>query len=112
IIFGLSHWFWLSFLMLVLLGALDNVSVVIRSTLLLVRTPDEMRGRVSAVSSLFIGTSNQLGGFESGLTAQLFGVVPAVAIGGIGTILVVSLVALFWPEMRKLGTLRERVAGD
>jgi MFS family permease len=112
IVFGLSHWFWLSFLMLVLLGALDNVSVVIRSTLLLVRTPDEMRGRVSAVSSLFIGTSNQLGGFESGLTAQLFGVVPAVAIGGIGTILVVSLVALFWPEMRKLGPLRERAAGN
>jgi MFS family permease len=112
IVFGLSHWFWLSFLMLVLLGALDNVSVVIRSTLLLVRTPDEMRGRVSAVSSLFIGTSNQLGGFESGLTAQLFGAVPAVAIGGIGTILVVALVALFWPEMRKLGTLRESVAED
>ncbi len=110
IVFGLSHWFWLSFLMLILLGALDNVSVVIRSTLLLVRTPDEMRGRVSAVSSLFIGTSNQLGGFESGLTAQLFGAVPAVAIGGIGTILVVALVAFFWPEMRKLGTLRESVA--
>lgn len=110
IVFGLSHWFWLSFLMLVLLGALDNISVVIRSTLLLVRTPDEMRGRVSAVSSLFIGTSNQLGGFESGLTAQLFGPAPAVALGGIGTILVVALVATFWPEMRKLGTLRERVA--
>lgn len=108
IVFGLSHWFWLSFLMLVLLGALDNISVVIRSTLLLVRTPDEMRGRVSAVSSLFIGTSNQLGGFESGLTAQLFGPVPAVALGGIGTVLVVALVATFWPEMRKLGPLRER----
>jgi MFS family permease len=109
VVFGLSHWFWLSFLMLVLLGALDNISVVIRSTLLLVRTPDEMRGRVSAVSSLFIGTSNQLGGFESGLTAQLFGPVLAVALGGIGTVLVVALVATFWPEMRKLGPLRERV---
>jgi len=110
IVFGLSHWFWLSFLMLFVLGALDNVSVVVRSTLLLVRTPDAMRGRVSAVSSLFIGTSNQLGGFESGLTAQLFGSVPAVAIGGIGTILVVLLVAWLWPEMRRLGPLRESAA--
>ncbi|HEX4207500.1 MAG TPA: MFS transporter [Ktedonobacteraceae bacterium] len=107
IIFGLSHWFWLSFLMLILLGAFDNISVVIRSTLLLVRTPDAMRGRVSAVSSLFIGTSNQLGGFESGLAAQLFGPVPAVVLGGIGTLLVVTLVAMCWPEMRRLGTLRE-----
>jgi MFS family permease len=107
IIFGLSHWFWLSFLMLILLGAFDNISVVIRSTLLLVRTPDAMRGRVSAVSSLFIGTSNQFGGFESGLAAQLFGPVPAVVLGGIGTLLVVTLVAMCWPEMRRLGTLRE-----
>ncbi len=107
IIFGLSHWFWLSFLMLILLGAFDNISVVIRATLLLVRTPDAMRGRVSAVSSLFIGTSNQLGGFESGLTAQLFGPIPAVVLGGIGTLLVVTLVAIYWPEMRKLGPLRE-----
>ncbi len=106
IIFGLSHWFWLSSLMLILLGAFDNISVVIRSTLLLVRTPDAMRGRVSAVSSLFIGTSNQLGGFESGLTGQLFGPVPAVALGGIGTLLVVTLVAMCWPEIRRLGTLR------
>lgn len=109
IIFGLSHWFWLSFLMLFILGALDNISVVVRSTLLLVRTPDAMRGRVSAVSSLFIGTSNQLGGFESGLTAQLFGPIPAVALGGLGTILVVLLVAWIWPEMRRLGSLREGV---
>lgn len=107
-VFGLSRWFWLSLLMLFLLGVLDNVSVVVRSTLLLVRTPDEMRGRVGAVSSLFIGTSNQLGGFESGLTAQLFGPVPAVAIGGIGTMLVVLLVAWIWPEMRRLGPLREQ----
>jgi hypothetical protein len=110
VIFGLSRWFWLSFLMLMLLGALDNISVVIRSTLLLVRTPDAMRGRVSAVSSLFIGTSNQLGGFESGLTAQLFGPVPAVALGGIGTLLVVGIVAAVWPEMRRLGRLRESAA--
>ncbi len=107
IVFGLSGWFWLSLLMLFLLGALDSISVVIRSTLLLVRTPDEMRGRVSAVSSLFIGTSNQLGGFESGLVAQFVGPVIAVVAGGIGTILVVLLVAWLWPEMRRLGTLRE-----
>lgn len=107
IVFGLSRWFWLSLLMLFLLGAFDNISVVIRSTLLLVRTPDEMRGRVSAVSSLFIGTSNQLGGFESGLVAQLIGPVPAVVVGGIGTVLVVLIIAWVWPEMRQLSTLRE-----
>ncbi len=107
IIFGLSRWFWLSFLMLFVLGALDNISVVIRSTLVLVRTPDEMRGRVSAVSSLFIGTSNQLGGFESGVTAQLLGPVGSVVLGGFGTILVVVLVAMIWPEMRRMRTLRE-----
>ena len=106
IIFGLSHWFWLSLLMLFVLGGLDNISVVIRSTLALVRTPDEMRGRVSAVTSLFIGTSNQLGGFESGLASQLFGPIIAVAAGGVGTILVVAIIALCWPEMRRLGTLR------
>jgi MFS family permease len=110
IIFGVSRWFWLSLLMLFLLGAFDNISVVIRSTLLLVRTPDEMRGRVSAVSSLFIGTSNQLGGFESGLVAQLIGPVPAVVMGGIGTILVVLLIGWIWPEMRQMGALREKSA--
>ena len=107
IIFGLSHWFWLSLLALLILGACDNISVVIRSTLVLVRTPDEMRGRVSSVSSLFIGTSNQLGGFESGLAAQIFGPVLAVVGGGIGTVAVVLLVASIWPEMRRLRTLRE-----
>jgi MFS family permease len=107
ILFGLSQWFWLSLLTLFLIGAFDNISVVIRSTLVLVRTPDEMRGRVSAVNSLFIGTSNQLGGFESGLAAQLFGPIVAVVAGGVGTILVVLLVAWFWPEIRNLSTLRE-----
>lgn len=107
IIFGLSHWFWLSLLMLMTMGALDNISVVIRSTLVLVRTPDEMRGRVSAVSSLFIGTSNQLGGFESGVMAQLLGPIGSVVFGGFGTIFVVLAVAFIWPEMRRLGRLRE-----
>lgn len=105
--FGLSRWFWLSLVMLAILGALDNISVVIRGTLMLVRTPDRMRGRVGAVNSLFIGTSNQLGGFESGLAAQLFGPVAAVVAGGIGTVLVVLLVAWVWPEMRRLDTLSE-----
>jgi hypothetical protein len=107
IVFGLSRWFALSLAMLFLLGALDNISVVIRSTLVLVRTPDEMRGRVGAVNALFIGTSNQLGGFESGLTAQLFGPVVSVVAGGIGTLIIVLLVTLFWPDMRNLRTLRD-----
>lgn len=107
-IFGLSRVFWLSFLMLCLLGGLDNVSVVIRSTLLLTRTPDNMRGRVASVNTLFVSMSNQLGGFESGLAAQFFGPVIAVTGGGIGTLVVVALVAMFWPEMRRLGRLSER----
>jgi MFS family permease len=107
IVFGLSRWFALSLLMLFLLGALDNISVVIRSTLVLVRTPDAMRGRVGAVNALFIGTSNQLGGFESGLAAQLFGPVIAVVGGGAGTLVVVLLVAWLWPEMRRLRTLSD-----
>lgn len=107
IVFGLSHWFWLSMLALFILGALDNISVVIRGTLVMIRTPDRMRGRVGAVNSLFIGMSNQLGGFESGLAAQLFGPVAAVVAGGIGTLLVVFLVACLWPQMRQLRTLAE-----
>jgi len=106
-IFGLSRAFWLSLLMLFVLGAMDNISVVVRSTLMLTRTPEEMRGRVSSVNGLFISMSNQLGGFESGLAAQFLGPVVAVAAGGIGTILVVLLVATLWPEMRRLGTLSE-----
>lgn len=105
IVFGLSRLFVLSLAMLLILGALDNVSVVIRSTLVLVRTPDEMRGRVGAVNSLFVSTSNQLGGFESGLAAQLVGPILAVVGGGIGTLVVVALVARHWPEMRRLRTL-------
>jgi MFS family permease len=107
VVFGLSQSFALSFLMLFLLGAFDNISVVIRSTLVLLRTPDEMRGRVGAVNSLFIGASNQLGGFESGALAQLLGPVFSVVAGGIGTLCVVALVAWIWPEMRRLRTLNE-----
>jgi MFS family permease len=107
IVFGLSRSFWLSLLMLVLLGGLDNISVVIRSTLSLTRTPDEMRGRVAALNGLFVNASSQLGGFESGLTAQLFGPALSVAGGGVGTIVVVLVVALLWPELRRLRGLRE-----
>jgi MFS family permease len=105
IVFGLSKIFWLSVLMLGVLGALDNISVVIRATLLLVRTPDEMRGRVSSVNSIFIGMSNELGAFESGFLASLVGPVLAVAGGGVGTIIVVLLVARLMPEMREMKTL-------
>ncbi len=105
IAFGFSRWFWFSFAMLFICGAVDNVSVVVRHTLVQLLTPDEMRGRVSAVNSLFIGTSNELGGFESGLVAQLFGPVVSVVSGGIGTILVVIATALNWPEIRKYGRL-------
>ncbi len=105
IVFGISTSFWLSVIMLALLGGLDNISVVIRSTLILALTPDEMRGRTSAVNSIFIGTSNQLGGFESGATAKLFGAVPSVVMGGIGTVLVVLGIAWVWPEMRNLKRL-------
>jgi MFS family permease len=107
IIFGLSRSFWLSLVMLFVLGGLDNISVVIRSTLMLTKTPDEMRGRASSVNNLFVAMSNQLGGFESGLTAQFFGPIRSVVGGGIGTILVVLTVALAWPEMRRLGSLHE-----
>ncbi|HXD11333.1 MAG TPA: MFS transporter [Anaerolineales bacterium] len=105
IIFGLSTWFWLSVFMLVALGGLDNISVVIRGTLLLTQTPDEMRGRVSAVNSIFIGVSNELGSFESGFAAALFGPVIAVVAGGVGTMLVVLAIARIFPEMGQLKTL-------
>jgi MFS family permease len=105
IVFGLSKNFWLSVVMLFLLGALDNISVVIRSTLMLVRVPDEMRGRVSSVNSVFISMSNELGAFESGFLASLVGPILAVAGGGVGTIVVVLIVARVWPEIRNLKSL-------
>jgi MFS family permease len=107
IVFGLSTSFWLSMAMLAALGALDNISVVIRNSLVIMRTPDEMRGRIAAVNNIFIGASNQLGGFESGVTAQLFGPVWSVVGGGAGTILVVLIVAAAWPEVRRLKRLNE-----
>lgn len=105
IVFGLSKNFLLSVLMLAILGGLDNISVVIRSTLMLTQVPDEMRGRISAVNSIFIGVSNEMGSFESGTVAGLFGPIFAVVSGGIGTILVVLAIMRVFPEMVKLKTL-------
>ncbi len=105
VLFGVSRVFWFSLAMLVLLGACDNISVVLRVTLVQVMTPDEMRGRVSALNSLFIGTSNELGAFESGLTAGIFGPVLSVVSGGIGTIAVAAIVAYLSPQLRAYGKL-------
>lgn len=88
--------------LLVLIGAFDNVSVVIRHTILQLLTPDEMRGRVASVNSIFIGSSNEIGAFESGLAAQFFGLVPSVWIGGCMTILVVVFISKLSPQLRNL----------
>jgi MFS family permease len=106
IVFGFSRSYALSLCMLFLIGAFDIVSVVIRHTLVQLLTPDEMRGRVSAVNSVFIGASNELGGFESGLVAQLVSPVFSVVSGGVGTLLVVVIVAWLWPELRRYGRLQ------
>ena len=105
IVFGLSTWFPLSLSALVVAGACDVVSVVVRSSLVQIATPDAMRGRVSAVSSMFIGTSNQLGEFESGATAALFGTVPAVVLGGIGTVCVALAWSRLFPSLRRVQNL-------
>ena len=105
IVFGLSPWFWLSMAALFVNGAADMVSVVVRQTLVQLDTPDEMRGRVSAVNAIFIGASNQLGEFESGATAALFGPVGAVVAGGAGTLVVVGLWMRWFPELRRRTSL-------
>ncbi|HUY91577.1 MAG TPA: MFS transporter [Pirellulales bacterium] len=106
IVFGWSRWYYLSLAMLFLAGAFDTVSVVIRHTLVQLLTPDEMRGRVSAINGMFIGASNELGRFESGLAAKLFGsAVFSVVSGGIGTLAVVALVAKLWPQLTRYGRL-------
>ena len=110
IVFGLSRNLYLSLAALLLLGASDMVSVIIRGTLVQLSTPDEMRGRVSAVNSLFIGTSNEFGQFESGVTAQLFGTVPAVVLGGVGTLAVIALWAWLFPELRGTDRLTSTLA--
>jgi MFS family permease len=105
IAFGLSTNLWLSLGLLVLLGGCDNISVVLRGTLVQVLTPDAMRGRVSALNGLFIGTSNELGAFESGSVAQFLGPVASVVSGGIGTLLVVLGMTKAFPELLRAGRL-------
>jgi MFS family permease len=102
IVFGLSRSFWLSLTALFVSGIADGISVVIRQTILQLRTPNEMRGRVSSVNSIFVGSSNELGAFESGLTAKLMGTVPAVVFGGTMTLLIVIFTAVASPSMRNL----------
>ena len=109
IIFGLSTNLYISVFALIMLGMADMISVVIRSTLVQLETPDEMRGRVSAANSVFIGSSNQLGEFESGATAALFGTVPAIVIGGIGTLAVVGIWTFLFPTLAKRDTMETPV---
>lgn len=99
--FGLSHLFWLSMVFLAFSGAFDSVSMVIRSTLMQLLTPDDMRGRVSSVNSMFIISSNEIGSFESGTAARLLGLVPSVVMGGCATLLVVAVTALSSPRLRR-----------
>jgi MFS family permease len=105
VVFALSQWMWLSVLSLAILGAADTVSVVIRFSLVQLATPDEMRGRVGAVNFLFINASNQLGQFESGITAALFGTVPSAVLGGVGTIAIALLWMKLFPSLRKVERL-------
>ena len=105
VVFAISHWIWLSVLSLAILGAADTISVVIRFSLVQLSTPDEMRGRVGAVNFLFINASNQLGQFESGVTAALFGAMPAAALGGLGTIAIALLWMKLFPALRDVERL-------
>jgi MFS family permease len=102
IVFGLSTLFWLSVAALFFSGALDGISIVIRQTILQLKTPDSMRGRVASVNSIFVGSSNELGAFESGVTAKLMGTVTAVVFGGCMTMLTVGLTGIISPSFRKL----------
>ena len=102
IVFGLSKLFWLSVIALFVSGAVDGVSMIIRQTILQLKTPDAMRGRVASVNSIFVGSSNELGAFESGLVAKLIGTVPAVVFGGCMTLLTVGTTALISPKFRRL----------
>jgi hypothetical protein len=105
VLFAISHLLWLSLLALFIMGAADTVSVVIRTSLVQLRTPDEMRGRVGAVNFLFINASSQLGEFESGITAALFGAMPAAVLGGVGTVLVALLWMKLFPTLRNVERL-------
>jgi hypothetical protein len=102
IVLGVSHRLWLSVLAVALLQASDMISVFIRATLVPLVTPDELRGRVTAVENVFIGASNQLGAFESGVMGQWLGLTPAVVVGGIGTLVVAGAWAVLFPSLRKV----------
>jgi len=112
IVFGLSHTFVVSLVALVLLGVGDMVSVYVRHVLIQLETPDAIRGRVSAVGSMFVGASNELGEFESGVTAGWFGLVPAVVLGGVATLVVVASYLKLFPELRLMDRFRRRAAGS
>src|SRR5690606_11115711 len=101
IVFGLSTLLWLSIAMLVLPGAADMISVNVRQTLIQLWTPDAVRGRVNAINSVFIGASNELGAFRAGIVAALIGAVPAVVLGGVGTLMVTALWLSWYPELRR-----------
>jgi MFS family permease len=105
VMFGLSRTLMLSLFLLFLTGMADTISVIVRSTMIQLGTPDEMRGRVSAVNMVFVGASNEIGQFESGITAQWFGAVPAVVLGGVGTMLIVLAWAWMFPSLRRLDKL-------
>jgi MFS family permease len=107
VVFGLSHSFTVSLLALAVTGAADSVSVVVRSTLIQLETPNEMRGRVSAVNSIFIGASNQLGEFESGATADAFGAVGSVVFGGVGTLLIAASWFKLFPALAQRDRLEK-----
>jgi MFS family permease len=107
IIFGVSDIFWLSVFALFMYGLTDGVSMIIRQTILQLKTPDEFRGRVASVNSIFVGSSNELGAFESGATAKLMGTVPAVVFGGAMTILTVGFTAIKFPNFRKLDLTKD-----
>jgi sugar phosphate permease len=102
ILFGISKVFWFSMICLIISGALDGISVSVRQTIIQLATPDTMRGRVSAVNSMFISSSNEIGEFESGATAALLGTVPAVIFGGCMTCVVVGVMYVIAPSIRKL----------
>ena len=107
IVFGISRNFAISMAALFVLGASDMVSVYVRTTLTQLATPDAMRGRVSAINRLFVGASNELGEFESGLTATLFGTVPSVVLGGVGTLAIVAIWAWLFPSLREVDRLSD-----
>ncbi len=112
IAFGLSSLFWVSVLALFLSGAADGISMVIRQTILQLKTPDDMRGRVSSVNSMFVGSSNELGAFESGVTAKLMGTVTAVVFGGTMTLITVLTTGVVSPTFRKLDLQKDLEAHE